>query len=120
VTDKADPSNHSLGFQRRYSPEYLAAEDAARGQDRPNYRHDEFSGGCIMEQDCHGMDVLYWFASAHPVKAVGRGGIRYKVVDGDWNSDLHRYRLYLCQRRGGLAAEHQVVARKSSFFGRRE
>jgi myo-inositol 2-dehydrogenase / D-chiro-inositol 1-dehydrogenase len=49
----------------------------------------EYSGGCIVEQDCHGVDVLNWFASAHPVKAVGRGGIRYKIVYGDWNSDHH-------------------------------
>ncbi len=49
----------------------------------------EYSGGCIVEQDCHGVDVLNWFAAAHPVKAVGSGGIRYKVVYGDWNSDHH-------------------------------
>ena len=49
----------------------------------------EYSGGCIVEQDCHGVDVLNWFAAAHPVKAVGRGGVRYKIVYGDWNSDHH-------------------------------
>lgn len=49
----------------------------------------EYSGGAIVEQDCHGVDVLNWFASAHPLKAVGRGGIRYKIVYGDWNSDHH-------------------------------
>jgi myo-inositol 2-dehydrogenase / D-chiro-inositol 1-dehydrogenase len=49
----------------------------------------EYSGGCIVEQDCHGVDVLNWFAGAHPVKAVGRGGVRYKIVYGDENSDHH-------------------------------
>jgi len=49
----------------------------------------EYSGGCIVEQDCHGVDVLNWFAGTHPVKAAGRGGVRYKIVYGDWNSDHH-------------------------------
>jgi myo-inositol 2-dehydrogenase / D-chiro-inositol 1-dehydrogenase len=49
----------------------------------------DYSGGAIVEQDCHGVDTLNWFANAHPVKAVGRGGIRYKVVYGDWDSDHH-------------------------------
>ncbi len=49
----------------------------------------EYSGGAIVEQDCHGVDVLNWFAAAHPVKAAGRGGVRYKIVYGDWNSDHH-------------------------------
>ena len=49
----------------------------------------DYSGGCIVEQDCHGVDVLNWFAAAHPVKAAGRGGVRYPVVYGDWNSDHH-------------------------------
>jgi len=49
----------------------------------------EYSGGVIVEQDCHGVDVLNWFADAHPVKAVGRGGVRYRTVYGDSNSDHH-------------------------------
>jgi len=49
----------------------------------------EYSGGCIVEQDCHGVDVLNWFAAAHPLSASGRGGVRYKIVYGDWNSDHH-------------------------------
>ncbi|MFN7997672.1 MAG: Gfo/Idh/MocA family oxidoreductase [Bryobacteraceae bacterium] len=49
----------------------------------------EYSGGAIVEQDCHGVDVLNWFADAHPLKATGRGGIRYPIVYGDWNSDHH-------------------------------
>lgn len=49
----------------------------------------EYSGGCIVEQDCHGVDTLNWFAGAHPLQAVGSGGVRYKIVYGDWNSDHH-------------------------------
>jgi myo-inositol 2-dehydrogenase / D-chiro-inositol 1-dehydrogenase len=49
----------------------------------------ETSGGAIVEQDCHGVDVLNWFAGAHPDKAVGTGGLRYKIVYGDWDSDHH-------------------------------
>ncbi len=45
----------------------------------------ETSGDFIVEQDCHGLDVLNWFAQAHPVKALGDGG-RYKRQSGD-NSD---------------------------------
>ncbi|MGO4884807.1 MAG: Gfo/Idh/MocA family protein [Bryobacteraceae bacterium] len=49
----------------------------------------DYSGGSIVEQDCHGVDTLNWFAGAHPAKATGSGGTRYKVVYGDWNSDHH-------------------------------
>jgi predicted dehydrogenase len=49
----------------------------------------DYSGGAIVEQDCHGVDVLNWFADAHPAKAMGRGGVRYKIPYGDWNSDHH-------------------------------
>ena len=49
----------------------------------------EYSGGCIVEQDCHGVDMLNWFAGAHPVKAAGRGGIRFKLVYGNETSDHH-------------------------------
>ncbi len=49
----------------------------------------EYSGGAIVEQDCHGVDVLNWFAGAHPLKATGTGGLRYPVPYGDWTSDHH-------------------------------
>ncbi len=45
----------------------------------------ETSGDFIVEQDCHGLDVLNWFAQAHPLKAFGDGG-RFKRTIGD-NSD---------------------------------
>jgi len=34
----------------------------------------ETSGDFIVEQDCHGLDVLNWFAQAHPLRALGDGG----------------------------------------------
>ena len=49
----------------------------------------ETSGGAIVEQDCHGVDVLNWFANANPVKASGTGGLRYPIPYGDWPSDHH-------------------------------
>ena len=45
------------------------------------------SGGDIVECDCQGLDTLNWFAGAHPVKAVGRGGLRYPIDYGDITSD---------------------------------
>ena len=47
----------------------------------------ELSGGDIVECDCHGLDTLNWFANAHPVKAVGQGGLRYPIYYGDVTSD---------------------------------
>jgi len=49
----------------------------------------DLSGGAIVEQDCHGVDMLNWYLKALPVKAVGHGGLRYPVVYGDWTSDHH-------------------------------
>jgi predicted dehydrogenase len=48
------------------------------------------SGGPIIEQDCHGIDMLNWFAGEqHPQSAIGTGGLRYPVTYGDWNTDHH-------------------------------
>ncbi len=49
----------------------------------------ETSGGVIVEQDCHGVDVLNFFVNGHPIKAVGTGGLRYPIVYGDHDSDHH-------------------------------
>ncbi|MBL0155669.1 MAG: Gfo/Idh/MocA family oxidoreductase [Bryobacterales bacterium] len=93
-----------FGFQQRWSPEYQAAEKILRtgqigelvlmrsewmvGGIRPGarpqitpemekrawYPYREKSGDFIVEQDCHGVDVLNWFAQARPVSAIGGGG----------------------------------------------
>lgn len=52
-------------------------------------RWDDYSGSPIVEQDCHGVDTLNWFAGAHPTKALAEGGLRYPLVYGDWTSDHH-------------------------------
>ena len=49
-----------------------------------------YSGGPIVEQDCHGTDTLNWFAAdEHPTRASGTGGLRYPVPYGDWKTDYH-------------------------------
>ncbi len=52
------------------------------------------SGGPIVEQDCHGIDVLNWWAGAHPTRAIGTGGLRYPLAYGDWTSDHHNITYY--------------------------
>jgi predicted dehydrogenase len=54
----------------------------------------ETSGGPIVEQDCHGVDAMNWFAGNHPLKAVGTGGLRYPLPYGDWTSDHHNITYY--------------------------
>lgn len=72
--------------------------NASAGPPLPNLSEDErrirlwtqwreLSGGDIVECDCHGLDTLNWFANAHPVKAVGQGGLRYPINYGDITSD---------------------------------
>jgi len=63
-------------------------------------RWEETSGGPIVEQDCHGVDTLNWFAmDAHPVRAMGTGGLRTPVPYGDWKTDYHNISFYY---EGGL------------------
>ncbi len=48
----------------------------------------KYSGGPLIEQDCHGIDTINWFVKdAHPLSAVGRGGVRYPLAYGDWYAD---------------------------------
>ncbi len=122
ASDKADKTKTiAFGFQQRFSPEYLTAENYLRTgkigemklmmsywilggtpstsfksqyplEDQKNRhwgRWMETSGGAIVEQDCHGIDVLNWFANHHPLSASGRGGLRYPIPYGDWDSDNH-------------------------------
>lgn len=99
-----------FGFQQRWSPEYQAAEKILRtGQmgalllmraewmlggvvpksaakltpemeKRNWYPYRDKSGDFIVEQDCHGVDVLNWFAQAKPVSAIGGGGRGQRAV----------------------------------------
>jgi myo-inositol 2-dehydrogenase / D-chiro-inositol 1-dehydrogenase len=82
----------------------------------------KLSGGPIVEQDCHGIDTINWFGGdAHPVSAVGRGGLRFAVPYGDWNTDHHDV---IYQYPGGLegwliSIKHTAGYRdvKEQFFG---
>jgi myo-inositol 2-dehydrogenase / D-chiro-inositol 1-dehydrogenase len=81
----------------------------------------ETSGGVIVEQDCHGVDVLNWFADAHPLKAVGTGGLRFKVVYGDHDSDHHHITYTYPNNLEGwlLSIKHTAGFRdvKEQFYG---
>jgi myo-inositol 2-dehydrogenase/D-chiro-inositol 1-dehydrogenase len=79
------------------------------------------SGGPIVEQDCHGVDVLNWFGKSHPVKAVGTGGLRYPLPFGDWDSDHHNITYYYPGNLEGwlTSIKHTAGYRdvKEQFFG---
>ncbi|MGE5647425.1 MAG: Gfo/Idh/MocA family protein [Acidobacteriota bacterium] len=81
----------------------------------------EYSGGAIVEQDCHGVDVMNWFGGSHPVSAVGRGGLRYPITYGDWNSDHHHITYFYPNGLEGwlLSIKHTAGFRdvKEQFFG---
>jgi predicted dehydrogenase len=145
----------AFGFQQRFSPEYLAAEQMIRtGQlgdmtlmisywiwggaayapvQGPNSRPDneldrirqwvrwkDTCGDFIVEQDCHGVDILNWFALAHPEKAYGDGG-RYKRTSGDNSDHVNVSYIYPGGLRGWLLGT-QLPPRaywdvKEQFFG---
>ncbi|HWR53108.1 MAG TPA: Gfo/Idh/MocA family oxidoreductase [Bryobacteraceae bacterium] len=147
----ADPSKHiQFGFQQRYSPEYLAAEQIIRsgqlgdivlmrshwmvGGVRPKsqqapipperearvwYPWRAKSGDMIVEQDCHGVDVMNWYSGRHPLSAVGDGGRKMRTygdtmdhlnVTYDYGQGLHGF-LHACQ----LAQAWGLV--DEQFFG---
>jgi myo-inositol 2-dehydrogenase/D-chiro-inositol 1-dehydrogenase len=48
----------------------------------------QYSGGPMIEQDCHGIDTINWFGGdRRPLSAVARGGVRYPIPYGDWYAD---------------------------------
>ncbi len=118
--ERADKTKHiQFGFQQRYGPEYLAAENivtsgqlgemllmrshwmvsgSVKPAARPKptyaslaeeklrnwYSWKETCGDFIVEQDCHGVDVLNWYAKSHPLLATGAGGKKIRPY-GDCN-----------------------------------
>jgi len=77
-------------------------------------------GDFIVEQDCHGVDILNWFALAHPEKAYGDGG-RYKRTAGDNSDHVNVSYIYPGGLRGWLLGT-QLPPRaywdvKEQFFG---
>lgn len=82
----------------------------------------ETSGGPIVEQDCHGLDTLNWFAGdRHPVSASGTGGLRYPAGYGDWTSDHHHITYYYPGSVEGylISIKHTAGYRdvREQFFG---
>jgi predicted dehydrogenase len=80
------------------------------------------SGDFIVEQDCHGLDVLNWFAGAHPVKAIGSGG-QVRRGYGDNLDNISVTYEYPGGLRGMLVATQVTVPRyrdvREQFFGTR-
>jgi len=77
------------------------------------------SGDMIVEQDCHGVDVLNWFARRRPVSALGDGGRKVRTygdtfdhlnVTYDYGQGLRGF-LHACQ----LAQGWSLV--DEQFFG---
>jgi predicted dehydrogenase len=82
----------------------------------------ERSGGPIVEQDCHGVDMLNWFAGdKHPVRARGTGGLRFPVVYGDNDTDHHDITYYYPDGKEGwlISVKHTAGFRdvKEQFYG---
>jgi predicted dehydrogenase len=80
------------------------------------------SGGVIVEQDCHGVDMLNWFAGdAHPLKARGTGSLRYPVAYGDQDSDHHEITYFYPNNVEGwlISVKNTAGFRdvKEQFFG---
>jgi predicted dehydrogenase len=148
ASEKADKSKHiQFGFQQRYSPEYLAAEEIIKSgklgtlslmrshwmvggidpkHDAPEEHPERVwypwrakSGDMIVEQDCHGVDVLNWYSGHHPLTAIGDGGRKMRTygdtmdhlnVTYDYGNGLHGF-LHACQ----LAQAWGLV--DEQFFG---
>lgn len=150
AAEGADKSKHIVfGFQNRFSPEYHSGEEIVRtgklgelvmmechfikggvtGREiqhppEERIRHwggwRDMSGDIIVEQDCHGLDILNWFAKAHPVKAIGSGG-RKRRAYGDNLDHLSVVYEYPGGLRGTLVATQLTPPRyrdvREQFFG---
>ncbi|MDZ4802287.1 MAG: Gfo/Idh/MocA family oxidoreductase [Bryobacteraceae bacterium] len=80
------------------------------------------SGGPIVEQDCHGIDMLNWYAGEqHPTHAIGTGGLRYPVHYGDWKTDHHNVTYFYPDRLEGWLTSIKYTADfrsvKEQLFG---
>lgn len=140
-----------FGFQQRWSPEYLAAEQIIRsgklgeillmrtewmvggiriGGAAPKLTAEQLqrswypfvakSGGMIVEQDCHGVDVLNWYAQSTPLSAIGAGGKGRRTV-GD-NIDFANVTYQYPNNLSGILTATQLAQNgfgdvKEQFWG---
>jgi myo-inositol 2-dehydrogenase / D-chiro-inositol 1-dehydrogenase len=65
------------------------------------YNWKETCGDFIVEQDCHGVDVLNWYAKSHPLTASGAGGKKLRPY-GDCNDHANITYEYANGLRGCL------------------
>jgi predicted dehydrogenase len=141
-----------FGFQQRWSPEYLAAEQIIRSGklgdlllmraewmvggirfgaqerqmtpeqlERTWYPFVAKSGGMIVEQDCHGVDVLNWYAQAKPLSAAGAGGKGRRTI-GD-NIDFANVTYQYPNNLSGILTATQLIQTagevREQFWGSR-
>ncbi len=82
----------------------------------------ETSGDFIVEQDCHGLDVLNWFAQAHPLRALGDGGRKARTY-GDVSDHVNVSYEYPGGLKGWLLGTQLPPSGywdvKEQFFGTR-
>ena len=86
------------GGNAKARPRVMTEEEKRRGW----YSWVRYSGDIIVEQHCHGVDVLNWFAQARPLKAIGAGGKSKKRVNGDCMDHLDVTYEYPGELRGHL------------------
>jgi predicted dehydrogenase len=54
---------------------------------RNHYHYRNLSGGIVLDQGIHMLDVCNWTLKSHPLKAIGTGGNKGGPSDGDtWNN----------------------------------
>lgn len=100
---------YQVGFQRRYNPTFhktvAAAQDSSYGMLRAMHGHWHFSGGMgnggwvrnvdmsggkLVEQACHHMDVFTWVMNDHPVscQASGRTTFPHETYPENVSEDI--------------------------------
>ncbi|MBM3774349.1 MAG: Gfo/Idh/MocA family oxidoreductase [Acidobacteria bacterium] len=115
---RADPTKRiSVGYQQRYGKDYRRAFElvksgelgaikmvraawlggglprrsghaASEEQVRNWLFYREKSGDILVEQNCHNLDVVNWFAGTHPIKACGYGGRAVRTDIGNIMDNL--------------------------------
>lgn len=77
------------------------------------------SGDFIVEQDCHGIDVMNWYARAHPTSAIG-GGSKGRRALGDCTDAVSVTYFYpgnLCGFLNGTQLAQGWGDVREQFFG---